>query len=586
MDIKGKDVLRYFRKKSLKEKKLLFFIIIGWIGALLCSLYLPILYANIIDVVSSGIADKQQIVHQAFVIVGYILIVEVLSQASRRLLWFSIIPFEIRWIKRIFVESFDYLHRHSYNFFVNNFGWSLVKKVNKLAYSYESIADIFVFNILRLSIYLPLIIIVLFVKNWVLWLISLVFVWVFVVFQFFAYKSNVKNEVESNIHDSKITWVLSDTITNNFNILSFASNQKESKWFKKIVSHREYIKKKTWRKSEYIRLISDILMVTYEVLLIYLSIKLWEYGNISTGTIVLVQAYTLKIFNQMFNLWYVFKNFNKSIGESAEMLKILYTPHEIKDRKNAKKLQVKSGKVEFIKVSFSYDKSWKVFDDLSFEIKPWEKVALVWESWSWKTTIIKLIMRFFDRDKGVINIDNQDISKVTQESLRKSISLVPQDPILFHRSLRENIAYGKEDASEEEIIAVSKMARCHNFIQRLPDKYDTLVGERGIKLSWWERQRVAIARAMLENREILILDEATSSLDSESEMLIQEAMKILMKNKTSIVVAHRLSTIINMDRIIVMDKGKIVEQWSHNELLSKKGIYKKLWDIQSGGFIQ
>ena len=220
-------------------------------------------------------------------------------------------------------------------------------------------------------------------------------------------------------------------------------------------------------------------------------------------------------------------------------------------------------------------------------IKPGERVAFVGESGSGKTTVAKLLLRLNDIQGGEILIDGQNIAQVTQESLRGSISLVPQDPALFHRSLRENIGYGKNDATEEEIIAASKMARCHKFIEHLKEGYATPVGERGIKLSGGERQRVAIARAILANKPILIMDEATSALDSESESLIQEAMDEVMKNKTVIVIAHRLSTIMKMDRIIVMDTGKIIEEGSHKELLLKKdGIYKKLRNIQSGGFIE
>ena len=214
-------------------------------------------------------------------------------------------------------------------------------------------------------------------------------------------------------------------------------------------------------------------------------------------------------------------------------------------------------------------------------------MALVWASGSGKSTITKLLFRFYDIQKGKILIDDQDISQVSQESLRTHLSLVPQDPILFHRSIRENIAYARPDASDDEIKAAARMARCDLFIDHLEDKYETLVGERGIKLSWGERQRIAIARAIIENAPILIMDEATSALDSESEKYIQEAMVEVMKNETSIVIAHRLSTIMKMDRVIVMDQWKIVEVWTHSELIQKSdGIYKKLRDIESGGFIK
>ncbi|MCK4891750.1 MAG: ATP-binding cassette domain-containing protein, partial [Candidatus Pacebacteria bacterium] len=231
-------------------------------------------------------------------------------------------------------------------------------------------------------------------------------------------------------------------------------------------------------------------------------------------------------------------------------------------------------------------KTRKVFEKFDLTIKGCQRVALIGPSGAGKTTVIKLLLRNFDVFGGKILIDDQDISKVTQESLWENISLVPQDPILFHRSLMENIRYGKFDATDVEVIKASKLAHCHEFISDLPEKYDTFVGERGVKLSGGERQRVAIARAILRNAPILVLDEATSSLDSQSESLIQDALDKLMKNKTVIVIAHRLSTIVKMDRIIYIDKGRIIEEGTHEELLRKnKGQYRKLWELQAGGFI-
>ena len=267
------------------------------------------------------------------------------------------------------------------------------------------------------------------------------------------------------------------------------------------------------------------------------------------------------------------------------MLEILDEEHEIIDH-SALQLQVTAGMITFVNVEFAYADGNPIFKDLDLRIKPGEKVAIVGQSGSGKTTLMKLLFRFFDIQWGNILVDGQDIALVTQDSLRSNISIVPQDTVLFHRSIKENIAYGNPHATDEEIIVAAKMARCHDFITKLSYGYDTLVGERWIKLSGGERQRVAIARAILENKRILVLDEATSSLDSESEQLIQEAMDQVMDNKTTIVIAHRLSTIMKMDRIIVMDKGQIIENWSHKELLAKEnGTYKKLRDIQSGGFM-
>ncbi|OGJ43526.1 hypothetical protein A3J23_04225 [Candidatus Peregrinibacteria bacterium RIFCSPLOWO2_02_FULL_48_14] len=260
--------------------------------------------------------------------------------------------------------------------------------------------------------------------------------------------------------------------------------------------------------------------------------------------------------------------------------------------------------MEFEKVSFSYMESLhngfsvarprrvteedesSVLRHFSFHVKPGERVAFIGPSGGGKTTIVKLLLRLFDVDKGRILIDGQDISKVTQDSLRVQIALVPQDPVLFHRSLMENIRYGRLDASNEEVVAAAKLAHADEFIRRFPKGYETHVGERGVKLSGGERQRVAIARALLANTRILILDEATSSLDSESEKLIKDALKVLMRGKTVFVIAHRLSTIIDMDRILVLEKGRIVEEGSHADLVGKEGgLYKKLWDLQVGGYL-
>jgi len=259
----------------------------------------------------------------------------------------------------------------------------------------------------------------------------------------------------------------------------------------------------------------------------------------------------------------------------------------VKDIKTAKNLVVNKGKIEFKDVIFNYNETRSIFKKFNLIIKAGERLAVIGSSGAGKTTIVKLILRMHNLDGGKILIDNQDISKVNQESLWHNVSLVPQDPILFHRTLMENIRYGKPEATDDEVYQAAKAANCHNFIQDTAEGYDTYVGERGIKLSGGERQRIAIARAILRNAPILILDEATSSLDSKSEKLIQDALDYLMKNKTVIVVAHRLSTIRKMDRIVVIIKGAVVEEGSHKQLIKKAdSVYKKHWELQAGGFIK
>ena len=413
----------------------------------------------------------------------------------------------------------------------------------------------------------------------------LAFVIVYTILQIIFFNITKKYEIQANEWNSKTTWELSDSIINNFNVLIFASLPYEFKRFKETLVWWLNIRKKQWTLSERTYFASGMTTCTFGILSIYFAIKAWWTWLVPASVIILVQLYVMRIANQLSNVRYILKSMSRALWESTEMLEILNTPHEIQDHTN-KKIKIWHWKIDFDNVTFSYIEWKKVFEELNLSIKPWEKIAIVWASWSWKTTLIKLLFRFFDIQWWKILIDWQDISQVTQDSLREQLSMVPQDPILFHRTIKENIAYWRPNATDQEIIAAAKMAKCHDFIVGLKNWYESFVWERWIKLSWWERQRIAIARAILENKSILVMDEATSSLDSESEKYIQDAMDEVMKNKTCIVIAHRLSTIAKMDKIIVMDNWKIAEKWSHKVLIQNKNwIYHKLWSIQSWGFL-
>lgn len=317
----------------------------------------------------------------------------------------------------------------------------------------------------------------------------------------------------------------------------------------------------------------------------YVLIDFWQAERITTGDMVFIFS---AIWGIMFRLWFLgeaLAGMFKDYGTGAQALAVLLKPHDITDAMNAKALTVPHGAIQFQEVHFHYTEHKTIFHNKTITIKPGEKVGLVGFSGSGKTTFVHLLLRFFDIQSGTITIDGQNIAEVTQDSLRQNIAMIPQDPSLFHRSLMDNIRYGNIDASDEEVVQAAKKAHCHDFIEQLPEKYETQVGERGVKLSGGQRQRIAIARAMLKHAPILILDEATSALDSITERQIQVALRNLSKAQTTIVIAHRLSTLSDMNRILVFDDGKIIEDGTHEVLLALNGHYTKMWNMQMDGFL-
>ena len=544
----------------------------------------PIFYKEIIDILSSSTGITNELSLNAIGVLMIILWIKIASFIVYRLYDFWAIALEMNiqeWVNNFFLQKLQY---HSYKFFSENMSWSLISKFRKGVSAFEKLSDIFSWQILPFITNVTIILIIIGVQN--IWISTWIFIviLIFTRLQYVLYKYIHPYQEKANALDSEQGGLLSDLIINNYTIKLFASEKKEERKYAKLNYDTAHARKIQYHKSIWIWGSSAAIWIILEVGIMYLAIRMWGNGTISLGMIVLLQTYILRLIDFLWGIGQTLRHTFIAISEASEILKIIDTPHEIQD-KSDKKLKVKHGEIRFEGVDFNYGEN-QIFHNLKLHIKPSQRVALVGESGSGKTTITKLLFRLYDIPSWEILIDDQNIAEVTQESLRSSMSMIPQDPILFHRSIRENIAYGKPNASDEEIIAAAKMARCHQFISHLKDGYETLVGERGIKLSGGERQRVAIARAILENKQIIVMDEATSALDSESEFLIQEAMEELMKHKTVLIIAHRLSTIMKMDEIIVMDQGKVVEKGSHKELLAKpEGIYKKLRDIQSGGFI-
>ena len=340
-----------------------------------------------------------------------------------------------------------------------------------------------------------------------------------------------------------------------------------------------------WGYTEWMLLYNVLVLFLFILTLFYALIIRWDMGAISLGDFVLVLSLIADLSGTLTFIGRAMNSTARSMGEAEEGLDDLLIPHEIIDTAGAKKLSAHAGEIIFDNASFTYGAA-SVFTDLSLTITPGQRMGLVGPSGAGKSTFVSLLLRQHELGSGAITIDGQDIAKVTQDSLREAIAVVPQESLLFHRSIRENIAYGNPHATDAEIERAAEMAQAHDFIVTLPEGYHTLVGERGVKLSGGQRQRIAIARAMLKDAPILILDEATSSLDSESEAAIQKALHILMEGKTVIAIAHRLSTLREMDRIIVLSDGAIVEDGSHSELVEQKGVYASLWEHQAGGFLQ
>ncbi|MBI3630954.1 MAG: ABC transporter ATP-binding protein [Candidatus Sungbacteria bacterium] len=481
---------------------------------------------------------------------------------------------------------FEYLHRHSYSFFVNRFAGSLVRRVNRFVDAFESVADRMYLDLFPMILRSLLTLVVLWVWHSLLGILVAAWLVAFFAANYVVANYKLKYDLQAAAVDTEVTGQLADTVTNNINIKLFSSLARELARYREITERHFRIRRFTWRLSGAIEGMQALFMVSLEFGVFYVAVRLWDQGLLTLGDFVLIQAYLVGMFRRLWETWRVIRDIYRRLADAEEMTEILTTPHEVADRPDAGELEVRAGEVEFRNVTFAYHKTREVVQDFSLRIRPGQKVGLVGPSGAGKSTLVSLLFRFFDVAGGGIFIDGVNIAAVTQDSLRAAVALVPQDPILFHRTLLENIRYGRHDATDEEVFVAARLAHCDEFIERLAQGYRTYVGERGIKLSGGERQRVAIARAILKNAPILVLDEATSSLDSHSEGLIQEALARLMEGKTTIVIAHRLSTIMKMDRIVVVRRGAIVEAGSHQELVQKSGgLYKKLWELQAGGFL-
>ena len=580
-------IKHYFRQLRIDWKFSVPGMLLTGIGTILV-VYVPaLIIAKILQKFSnSGVPSLHELIPY-ILIYGLIWIV---GEMCWRLAIHLLIKAEVKGMERLYNDAMRYLLEKDLDFFHNNFAGSLTTKTRNYAGRYIEVVDTIMFNIAPYII--PLVFI-----SFILWsysplivlvLLGMLVVVIILVTPLIRYRRKLVTARETA--STKTTGYVAD-IYSNIDAVRAYSNEK---W--ELAHHRNYVSdlgeksKKSWNfQNQKIDMVVSPLYVLTNVLGLIVALNIAQKSGLKIEVVFLTFTYFAGITRFLWEFNDIYRRLETSFSEAAQFTGLLDIEPKIKDASKPIDFKVNKGSIEFKNVYFDHnetDTNEALFNNLSIKIKPGEKIGLVGHSGGGKTTLTKLIMRLMDISGGEILIDGQDISLVKQADLRSKLSYVPQEPIMFHRSLSENIAYGKKNATDKEIVKAAKMAHAEEFIKKLADGYKTLVGERGVKLSGGQRQRIAIARAMLKDAPILLLDEATSALDSDSEQLIQKALFKLMEGKTAIVIAHRLSTIQKMDRILVLDNGVVVEEGTHKELVRKNGKYSELWKHQSGGFLE
>jgi ATP-binding cassette, subfamily B, bacterial len=554
----------------------------GLLGATVADLFMPLFSGHLVDAMTSG-ASNPAARRAAMTAFAAIVTLGLVSMILRLVGLQAIVPFTLRIMSDVSRDAFMRVQRFATDWHANSFAGSTVRKITRGMWALDLLNDTILMALLP-SLAVLLGSMILLGLHWpslglVVAVGAMIYVPMIVIFstRYIAPAARI-----SNAWDTKVGGTLADALTCNAVVKSFGAEAREDARLARVISRWRTRVRRTWLRYNYTGAAQLAVLLCLRGAVIGGALLLWMAGRASPGDVTYVLTSYYIIHAYLRDVGMHINNLQRSVNDMEELVAIHDEAIGIADVADASPIDIQGGRIVFEDVTFHYGGHLApLYDGLSVDIRAGERVGLVGRSGSGKTTFVKLVQRLYDVSGGRILIDGQDIAQATQHSLRSQIAIVQQDPILFHRSLAENIAYGRPGAGMAAIEQAARLANAHEFILRLPKGYGTLVGERGVKLSGGERQRVALARAFLADAPVLILDEATSSLDSESEALIQQAMERLMKGRTSIVIAHRLSTVRSLDRILVFDRGEIVEQGTHAALANRTGgIYRGLFERQ------